>query len=247
MQPSCCRVEQLVFFLRKLFGKLDPNILRSLFITLIVSGPNFGCQNDMSHEVREDTREESNQPVDHASKKDTPDNQKNSELIEKDISVSKSESETNVRPLPFSSCEGANEKLCAVGIKLLELINKERRKVGVSELTWSLELAYAAQDWSRQQGEEGKISHNGFPHQHELLLQKKFGDLEVQVLGENVGYTSIPLSLEQDSNYVANEFYKLWRDSPGHYRNMISSEFETIGMGFSRRGKNWYGTQIFGK
>lgn len=144
-------------------------------------------------------------------------------------------------------CAGIAPDLCAAGVSLLGLLNQERHRVGVPPLEWNPVLAYVAHDWSQAQGRAGKMSHEGFPLERERVMEQAFPQSAVDIMGENVAYGQFPRAAPLRSEELAQIFYKLWKESPGHYQNMISPQFEAVGMGFSLHNGRWYGTQVFGK
>ena len=61
----------------------------------------------------------------------------------------------------ISDCYKGDEFTCKVEIEIVRLTNEKR--VGLSPLRHDKNMAFVARDWSRQQGQSGGISHNGFP------------------------------------------------------------------------------------
>lgn len=47
-------------------------------------------------------------------------------------------------------------------------------------------------------------------------------------------------------NSSASGTMNMWKNSPGHYRNIISPDFQSIGIGCFCQGSNWYWVQCFG-
>jgi uncharacterized protein YkwD len=210
----------------------------------------WGCQ-----EVPSSNRSPSGDPPDPASTEETVmEGNQNGELLPPP--VEKKEASGSI-PIPDESqsdlkvdtkkCERMEPSICAVGLSLLDLVNKERQRVGVQLLDWSPSLAFVACDWSKAQGSAGKMSHDGFPEARDNLLEKEFPASVVEILGENVAYGQFPRMKPLSPGELAQIFYDIWKNSPSHYRNMISLEFQAVGMGFSLHDGKWYGTQIFGK
>ena len=145
------------------------------------------------------------------------------------------------------SCRNLDPQSCAVGILVLERLNEERQRLGRGPLNWHPVLAFAAFDWSEEQGKVGFISHDGFPEQRDHRIQEAFGKGAVRVLGENVAYTELPRPGVKSPYELAGVFYKLWKESPSHYANMMAPQFEDVGMGFVLNQDRWYGTQLFSR
>ena len=131
-------------------------------------------------------------------------------------------------------------------------INKLRTDLGKSPLKRDLDLAKAAQLQSNYTATKGKLSHSQYnlefdtPKKRVSHFTEKFG-----AVGENVLYTK-PIrsaitvkSLEK----LAFDMYRSWKNSPGHYANMISSSFThgDFGFTFDPLTKRVYAAQVFGK
>lgn len=44
---------------------------------------------------------------------------------------------------------------------------------------------------------------------------------------------------------IAARFNEMWRNSPGHYRNMTNAGWTEVGVGFFHDGSGWYGVHQF--
>lgn len=158
--------------------------------------------------------------------------------------------------LDRSFCAEAEPTFCEVSLYVWNMVNNERASLGLRRLEWSYELAFGAFDWSIAQSEERDISHRGFPEQRREVIDQAFGENQVTVAGENVAYAMIPSHGQaEDPKQVAWKFFTMWKQSPGHYKNMISKDFRKLGVGFVKipvRKSSvsysvvWYGTQLFG-
>lgn len=132
---------------------------------------------------------------------------------------------------------GTGSGLAAFEAEVIRLTNQFRAQNGVDPLEADARLSEAAEDWSRQMA-EGDM----FRHSDTSALVEAEG-YDWRALGENIaaGYRT-PADVVQG-----------WIDSPGHRRNMLSDNFEEIGVGHVylendggnlRYGHYW--TQIFG-
>ena len=64
-------------------------------------------------------------------------------------------------------------------------------------------------------------------------------------LGENIAKRG-PYPIGSEAELVASGLVEAWVNSPGHYSNMISTDWQYIGVGFAFDSDNVaYGTQIF--
>ncbi|RIB02374.1 CAP domain-containing protein [Gigaspora rosea] len=114
--------------------------------------------------------------------------------------------------------------------KMLDLVNTERRKAGVSPITLNSDLCSVAQD------------HSDFMSKNNILTH----DDPAGSLGNR--FTQHGYSFSNAGENVAEGFkdevsvMKGWMNSPGHRANILSSKFKEGG--FAQSGKFW--TQDFG-
>lgn len=170
-------------------------------------------------------------------------------------SDSGSDGTANNQPAPSETtpeanyCYKATQEICQIEAVIIRETNRYREEVGVAPLKYSTKISFVARDWSTDQGEAGDISHTGFPSARLTALIEEFGAKPSSKLfamsGENVALntkksTSTP---EQIGVAIAQQ----WRNSSGHYKNMIKSSYTAIGVGIAVVGKTVYATQIFGK
>ena len=144
-------------------------------------------------------------------------------------------------PVPaISDCYKGDEFTCKVEIEIVRLTNEKR--VGLSPLRHDKNMAFVARDWSRQQGQSGGISHNGFPGARAQVYQREFGQ-NGSVSAENVAMFSGGSGTPAEE--VAKRFVDMWYGSPGHRANMLGS-YGSLGAGVYKSVFGYYGTQIFG-
>jgi uncharacterized protein YkwD len=122
----------------------------------------------------------------------------------------------------------------------VRLTNEKR--VGLSALRHDKNMAFVARDWSRQQGQSGGISHNGFPRARAQVYQQEFGQ-SGSISAENVAMFSGGSGTPAEE--VAKRFVDMWYGSPGHRANMLG-RYGSLGAGVYKSGFGYYGTQIFG-
>ena len=144
-------------------------------------------------------------------------------------------------PTPvISDCYKGDEFTCKVEIEIVRLTNEKR--VGLSPLRHDKNMAFVARDWSRQQGQSGGISHNGFPRARAQVYQQEFGQ-SGSVSAENVAMFSGGSGTSAEE--VAKRFVDMWYGSSGHRANMLG-RYGSLGAGIYKSGFGYYGTQIFG-
>ena len=125
------------------------------------------------------------------------------------------------------------------GREILKLINKERRKKGLSDLQWSDELEKLARNYSKKMADGKFFSHyerNGDSVSQRALAMKIKGWRKI---GENL-FMSEPYD-KLNSFAVEN-----WMKSPLHRQNILDQSFNTTGIGIAQsRDGTIYITQVF--
>lgn len=134
--------------------------------------------------------------------------------------------------------KGEAEQLKATNIgelnEVLNYVNKYRSEVGVEPLTLDYNLTVAAEIRSLEMAWSTNFSHTRPNGTMCFSVLDELGILYFTV-GENVayGYTN------------AASVSEGWKNSPGHYSNMISADFTKIGIGVAVVNGTYYWTQIF--
>jgi uncharacterized protein YkwD len=137
--------------------------------------------------------------------------------------------------------------------ELFTKINELRKSKGLNPLRLNDTLKLAAQ------------LHSEFMAKHDLLIHIEkeniyktvndrvhaFKGYDFELIGENVLRTSpknFPLK-KSDASKIATEMFNAWKNSPGHYENMIRPEFIFGDFGFSLNSEKniIYVTHVFGK
>ncbi|HHY08153.1 MAG: CAP domain-containing protein [Lawsonella sp.] len=115
------------------------------------------------------------------------------------------------------------EQQASVAKNLFHQTNQVRKQAGKRPLAWDEQLAADSTKWSAYQARIGELQHDttqmmGFYH------------------AENVFWVS------DNHPELAVE---AWRDSPGHYRNMVG-DYRRVGIGMAQDWRGgWYVTQRF--
>jgi len=139
-----------------------------------------------------------------------------------------------------TDCYKAEPEICAIEKEVLALTNQLRAQQGRTPLVLSPELSWSAREWSVQMGKSGFISHIGFPNSRLRDYQAEFGK-SARMSAENVAMN------HTNETSAANSFFNMWKNSPGHRRNMLGNS-RTIGIGLAKNSRGgWYATQIFGQ
>jgi len=124
-----------------------------------------------------------------------------------------------------------------IGLKVLELVNAERKRLGVHELTWSDPLYTLTKIRANEVRENGSIrfyTEEGKTLKHvrddkgtPWYTVRDNTEFEDSALGENLaGYSIRPNVYKAFSEkYIADQLYNQWKNSPHHYANMIKAKY----------------------
>lgn len=119
---------------------------------------------------------------------------------------------------------------------LFWLVNKEREKLGLSPLSFSLPLSFLARKHSQDMAGQENISH--FSSAGNVYTDRLLEDgFYFRKNGENVAFSSGP---------VAELIHKGLMESPGHRANILDPDFDEVGIGVVFKENNgYYTTQDF--
>jgi IgA-specific serine endopeptidase len=124
-----------------------------------------------------------------------------------------------------------------IGLKVLELVNAERKRLGIHELTWSDPLYTLTKIRANEVRENGSIrfyTEEGKTLKHvrddkgtPWYTVRDNTEFEDSALGENLaGYSIRPNIYKAFSEkYIADQLYNQWKNSPHHYANMIKEKY----------------------
>ncbi len=149
-------------------------------------------------------------------------------------------------------CYDTTQDVCKAEYTIFVKTNELRKSFGLKELKPNIALSYLARQWSVEQARQGNISHNWFTsgitnQKFNALKKSSFHDssvisfLSAENVAANMGYT--------EGTAVGTALYSQWRNSPGHYANMVGSH-NYMGVGVVIGAKSTYsiyGTQLFGR
>lgn len=120
----------------------------------------------------------------------------------------------------------------------LSLINKERASLNKPLLSINANLSQAAYLHSKEMAENNYFAHESLDDTLFSNRIKASGYNYISV-AENIAYSWGP----EDANHV----FDMWKNSPGHYANMISNSYEDVGLGIYSKDGLTYCTLDFGK
>ena len=116
--------------------------------------------------------------------------------------------------------------------EVVRLVNVERRRMGLGELTYDWEIGRVARIKSEDMRDKRYFSHTSPTYGSPFQMLRSFG-ISYRSAGENIarGQTT-PAAV-----------VSAWMASPGHRANILNASFTHIGVGYASGGNYW--TQIF--
>ena len=111
--------------------------------------------------------------------------------------------------------------------QILELVNKERAKIGVPEVTMDKDLLYAAMT---------RAIETQIDFSHTRPNGESCFSISSKVFGENIAA----------GNSTAEGTMRQWMNSPGHKANILDKDFSIMGVGCFTQGGIRYWVQLFG-
>src|SRR3989304_1041367 len=124
-----------------------------------------------------------------------------------------------------------------IEMKIYELTNSERIKVGKHSLIYNPELSRLAKGWS-----EKMINENFFEHSN-YNIGENIGEVPISVIPLFIITEGCIITLT--NNQIASCHVNSWVGSLGHYQNMIDSSYSQIGVGISCDLMTCRATQMF--
>ncbi len=131
-----------------------------------------------------------------------------------------------------NSTESSNYEVSAYEQEVLELTNAERAKQGLKPLTLDTELSKVARTKSEDMQKNNYFSHTSPTYGSPFDMMKEFG-ISYRAAAENIAM----------GQRTPDEVVNAWMNSDGHRKNILSSSYTHIGIGYVENGNYW--TQIF--
>lgn len=143
--------------------------------------------------------------------------------------TSNNNSQTNPVPETPSSVDNST----AMQQEMLKYINADRSKAGLSPLQLDTALSDGAYVKSKDMADNNYFSHNSPTYGSPFNMMQSMG-ITYRYAGENIArHTSVQGA------------HQMLMASPTHYENIMSSNFNKIGLGFFQKGTSIYITQWF--
>lgn len=121
-------------------------------------------------------------------------------------------------------------------------VNQERAKAGVAPLTYNTTMEKYARIKSQDMGDNNYFDHKDL-NGNLITTKMKADGVSYQAWGENIAY----IGGITDPTQLANKFMTNWMNSSGHRKNILSTNFKSIGVGVYKVGNKVYATQEFYK
>ncbi|HYK71739.1 MAG TPA: SafA/ExsA family spore coat assembly protein [Pseudoneobacillus sp.] len=119
--------------------------------------------------------------------------------------------------------------------QVIQLTNQERAKNGLKPLAANWELSRVARYKSNDMRDKNYFSHTSPTYGSPFTMMKNFG-ITYRSAGENIAA----------GQRTPQEVVNSWMNSPGHRANILSANFNQIGVGYSSGGSyGTYWTQMF--
>lgn len=119
--------------------------------------------------------------------------------------------------------------------EVVQLVNQERAKYGLKPLTSNWELARVARYKSQDMLNKNYFDHNSPTYGTPFQMIKNFG-ITYKTAGENIAA----------GQATPQAVVKAWMNSEGHRKNILSSNYTQIGVGYVKGGSyGHYWTQMF--
>lgn len=123
---------------------------------------------------------------------------------------------------------------------IFSLVNEERAKVGLPQLSYNSTMEYYARLKSKDMGDRNYFDHNN--PEGKLITETMNSDgVYYNAWGENIAY----ISKMTDPYEVAKRIMTNWMNSQGHRENILSTNFTSIGVGVYEINNKIYATQEF--
>ncbi|RBP01119.1 CAP domain-containing protein [Rossellomorea aquimaris] len=133
---------------------------------------------------------------------------------------------------PEQQASEATGQLSQYEQKVVELTNQERAKQGLPALKVDTELSKVAREKSRDMQANNYFSHDSPTYGSPFDMMKQFG-IQYSSAGENIAM----------GQPTPEEVVQAWMDSEGHRKNILSTNYTHIGVGYVENGNYW--TQLF--
>lgn len=131
----------------------------------------------------------------------------------------------------------SSEEIAAFKQSITSMVNEARAQNGVGKLSYSATLDKGAK--IRAQEQASSFSHTRPNGQSFSSVMSEIG-YKYTRCGENLFYVSPKVQ------NLAEKAFTSWKNSPGHWENILRGEYTEIGVGLHTDGSKVYAVQLFG-
>ena len=155
-----------------------------------------------------------------------------------------SDNESNTNNTDDSDIDDSNASNSMEQIEkmIYDIVNVEREKAGVKSLSYNNVMRKYARIKSKDMADNNYFDHRDL--NGNLITTKMANDgVSYRAWGENIAY----IQGVSGASELAKQFMTNWMNSSGHRANILSSDFDSIGVGLYKVGNRVYATQEFYK
>lgn len=120
-------------------------------------------------------------------------------------------------------------------------VNEERVKAGVAPLSYNTTMEKYARIKSQDMGDNNYFSHTDLNGNY-ITSKMQADGVSYKSWGENIAYLG---GYGTNPTTLANQFMTNWMNSSGHRKNILSTNFTSMGVGVYKIGNKVYATQEF--
>ena len=131
-----------------------------------------------------------------------------------------------------TNTESSDYEVNAYEQEVVDLTNEERAKQGLEPLALDTELSKVARIKSEDMQKNNYFSHTSPTYGSPFEMMDQFG-ISYRAAGENIAM----------GQRTPEEVVNAWMNSDGHRKNILSSNYTHIGIGYVENGNYW--TQMF--
>lgn len=142
-------------------------------------------------------------------------------------------------PTPVASGAPQSAELADVESRIMDGVNVERQKNGLTPLAGNDVLHDVARTYSRRMADESFFSHDS-PSGDSVQDRVEARGLRFRAVGENLFQ-----AVHVPAGDLARVAVEGWMNSPGHRGNILGTAYEQTGVGVWQVGNTTYVTQVF--
>ncbi|MEF9952393.1 MAG: CAP domain-containing protein [Clostridium sp.] len=134
----------------------------------------------------------------------------------------------------INGTSGPSNEALSIEEQVFKLVNEERAKAGLSPMVLDKKISDVARVKSKDMADNNYFSHTSPTYGSPFDMMKKFG-ISYGYAGENIA----------KGQTTAESVMNSWMNSSGHRANILSKNFNKIGIGYVKQGGTTYWTQMF--